>query len=101
MPSWWSAAGDDAASTALGLATLGTNASVIGFPVLPLAPLQAEPGDQDGGEQARHHGGGDGRALAQVTAADGALVAERRHQVGGVGWPAARQHPDELEIREG
>src|SRR5262249_50993680 len=71
--------------------------SVIGFPVLPLAPLQAEPGDQDGSEQERDHGGGNGRAFAEVAAAGGALVAERRHQGGGIGRAPPRQPPETLE----
>src|SRR6516162_1440314 len=61
--------------------------SVIALSVLPFAALQSEPRDQDGGEQERNHGGGDGRALAEIAAADGALVAERRHQMRGVGGP--------------
>src|SRR5947208_10189696 len=99
MPSVWSAVTPD--STALGLATLDASTSVIAFSVLPLAPLQPEPRDQDGGEQEWNHGGGDGRALAEIAAADGALVTERRHQMRGVGGAAAREHPDELEVGEG
>src|SRR6266849_2903482 len=99
MPSVWSAV--TPASTDFGLASLGTSASVIALPVLPFAALQPEPGDQDRRQQERNHRGGDGRALAQIPAADGALVAERRHQVRRVDWPAARQHPDELEVGEG
>src|SRR6266576_6520403 len=99
MPSVWSAVTPD--NTALGLATLDASTSVIALSVLPLSPLQSEPRDQDGGEQEWNHGGGDGRALAEIAAADGALVAERRHQMRGVGGTAAREHPDELEIGEG
>src|SRR5262252_8336350 len=101
MPSLWSAVADEPTSTALGPATLGTNASVIALPLLPLAPLQAEPGDQDGGEQERDHGGGNRRALAEVAAADGTLVAKGRHQMRSVHGAAARHDPDELEIGEG
>src|SRR5260221_10840920 len=99
MPSVWSAVTRD--NTGLGLATLDASTSVIAFSVLPLPPLQSEPRDQDGGEQERDHGGGDGRALAEIAAADGALVAERRHQMRGVGGAAAREHPDELGGGEG
>src|SRR5947208_3001505 len=63
MPSVWSAVTPD--STALGLATLDASTSVIAFSVLPLPPLQSEPRDQDGGEQERDHGGGDGCPLAR------------------------------------
>src|SRR5215475_12740945 len=100
MPSVLSAVGDVPLSTAFGLATLGTSASVIALPVLPLTPLQSEPGDQDCREQERNHRGGDGRSFAEIAAADGALVAERRHQMGGIGGAAARQHPDELFFYE-
>src|SRR5258706_3398097 len=96
MPSVWSAVTPD--NTALGLATLDASTSVIAFSVLPLPPLQSEPRDQDGGEQERDHGGGDGRALAEITAADGALVAQRRHQMRGVGGAAAPEDPDEVEV---
>src|SRR3984893_5658963 len=75
--------------------------SVIALSVLPFAALQPEPRDQDGGEQEWNHGGGDGRTLTEIAAADGALVAERRHQMRGIGGAAPRQHPDELEIGEG
>src|SRR5262245_33419111 len=99
MPSAWSAV--TPASTAFGLATLGTSASVIALSLLPFPPLQSEPGDKDRRQQERNHGGGDGRSLAEIAAADGTLIAERRHQVRGIGGPAARQHPDELEIGKG
>src|SRR5262245_63304623 len=99
MPSVWSAVTPD--STALGLATFDASTSVIAFSVLPLSPLQSEPRDQDGGEQERNHGGGDGRALAEIAAADGALIAERRHQMSCVGGAAAREHPEEVEVGEG
>src|SRR5215469_3217196 len=96
MPSVWSAV--TPVSTACGVAALEASTSVIALSVLPLSPLQPEPRDQDGGEQEWNHGGGDGRALAEIAAADGALVAERRHQMRGVGGPAAREHPYELDI---
>src|SRR5437016_5328103 len=76
MPSVWSAVTPD--STALGLATLDASTSVIAFSVLPLPPLQSEPRDQDGGEQERDHGGGDGCPLAEIAAADGAPVPDQR-----------------------
>src|SRR5262245_23081734 len=99
MPSAWSAV--TPASTAFGLATFGTSASVIALSLLPLASLQSEPGDEDRRQQEWDHGGGDGRTLAEIAAADGALIAQRCHQVGGIGGAAARQYPDELEIGEG
>src|SRR5262245_32599412 len=99
MPSAWSAV--TPASTAFGLAALEASASVIALSLLPLASLQSEPGDQDRRQQEWDHGGGDGRSLAEIAAADGALIAERRHQVGGISGPTARQDPDELEIGEG
>src|SRR5438132_1283269 len=101
MPSLWSAVGEEATSTVCGSATLGTSASVIALALLPLAALQPEPGDQDGGEQEWDHRGRDGRALAEIAAADGALVAERRHQMRGVHRSAPREHPDELEVGKG
>src|SRR6266511_940601 len=97
MPSVWSAVTPD--STAFGLAILASTL-VIALSVLPFAPLQPEPRDQDSGEQERDHGGSDGRAFAEIAAADGALVAQRRHQMRGVGGTAAGEHPDELEIGE-
>src|SRR5215470_1490967 len=100
MPSVWSAA-DEPVSTAFGWSALPASASVIALPMLPFPTLQPEPGDQDRRQQKRDHGGGDGRSLAEIAATDGALVAERRHQVGGIGWTAARQYPDQLEIGEG
>src|SRR5262249_56751931 len=93
MPSVWSAV--TPVSTACGVAALDASTSVITLSVLPLAALQPEPRDQDGGEQEWNHGGGDGRALAQIAATDGALVAARRHQMRGGGGAAPRQHPPE------
>src|SRR4249919_2017982 len=99
MPSEWSAV--TPASTDFGLASLAASASVIALTMLPFAALQPEPGNQYRGQQEGNHRGGDGRALPEVTAADGALVAERRDQVRRVDRPTARQHPDELLICEG
>src|SRR5215831_19895733 len=99
IPSVWSAVTPE--STAFGLASLGASTSVIALSLLPLSTLQPEPRDQDGGEQEWDHCGGDGGALSQVAAADGALVTKRRHQVCGIGRAAAREHPDQLEIGEG
>src|SRR5262245_61102233 len=65
-----------------------TSELIIALSLLPLASLQSEPGDQDRRQQERNHGGGDGRSLAEIAAADGALIAERRHQVRGIGGPA-------------
>ncbi len=78
-----------------------TETSVIVLSLLPLAPLQSEPGDEDRGEQERDHRGGDGGALAQMPAEDRALVAERRHEMRCVHRTAACEHPDQLEVREG
>src|SRR5215475_13915377 len=100
MPSVWSATADEPVSTARGCTVLEASASVTAFPLLPFSTLQSEPGDQDGGEQERDHGGGDGRSFSEIAAADRALVAERRHQMGGVSGTAASQEPDELEIGE-
>src|SRR5262245_13836322 len=99
MPSVWSAVTPE--STTFGLASLDASTSVIALSLLPFSALQPEPRDQDGGEQERDHRRGDSGALSEVTAADGALIAERRHQVRGIGRAAARKYPDELEIGEG
>src|SRR5215510_1991325 len=88
-------------STVLGSATFGATASVIAFALLPFAPLQSEPGDQDRSPQEWDHCSRDCRTFAEIAAADGALIAERGHEVRGIGWTAARQHPDELEVGEG
>src|SRR5262245_27220928 len=101
MPSLWSAAGEEPASTVRGSATLGTRASVIALALLPLATLQAEPGNQDGRKQEGNHRGGDGRTLTEIAAADGALIAERGHQVRGIYRATAGEYPDELEVGEG
>src|SRR5437764_5595125 len=98
MPSVWSAV--TPSSTAFGPATLGTSASVIALPLLPFSALQAEPGNQDRRQQKWNHGCGDSRAFAQVAAPDSALIAERGHQMGGVGGPATGQFPDQLEVGE-
>src|SRR5436309_14269657 len=96
MPSVWSAVTPD--STALGLATLDASTSVFAFSVLPLPPLQSEPRDQDGGEQERDHGGRDGGPLADITAADGYMVSDRRHRMRGVRGAPAPAHTDAPEI---
>src|SRR5438046_2553175 len=101
MPSVWSAMTDEPTSTVFGSATLAASTSVIALAMLPLATLQPEPGNQYRCEQERDHGGGDGGALPEVAAADGALIAQRCHQMRCVDGAAARQHPDELEIGEG
>src|SRR3954463_8178817 len=101
MPSEWSASGEEPCSTVFGSATLGISASVIAFALLPFPALQAEPGDHYRGEQERDHGGRDRRAFAEMAAENGALIGQRRHQLRGVDRPAAGQHPDQLEIREG
>src|SRR5260221_4527578 len=98
MPSVWSAVTPD--NTALGLATLDASTSVIAFSVLPLPPLQSEPRDQDGGEQERDHGGGDGRTLPEIAAAPGARVGQPRHHNAGVWRGAALTAPDKPGIRE-
>src|SRR5208337_1388561 len=100
MPSLWSANGDEPASTALGWASLAAR-SVTALSMLPLAALQPEPGHHDSCEQERDHRGRDCRALAEHAAEDGALIRERRHQVGCIDRPAARHGPDQLEIGEG
>src|SRR5262245_62182840 len=88
-------------STVLGSATLGATASVIAFTLLPFAPLQSEPGDQDRSQQERDHCSRDRRTFAEIASADGALIAERGHEMRGVGRTAARQYPNELEVGEG
>src|SRR5215471_13458123 len=98
MPSVWSAVTPD--STACGLATLDASTSVIALSVLPFTTLQPEPRDENRGEQEGNHRGGNGRAFAEIAAADRALVTQRRHQMRRVGGTASRQHPDELEIGE-
>src|SRR5262249_62039935 len=99
MPSVWSAV--TPLSTACGVVALDASTSVIALSVLPFAALQPEPRDQDGGEQKWNHGGGDGRALAEIGAAAGALGAERRHQMRGGGGGGARGDPSEVGIRGG
>src|SRR5581483_8035256 len=101
MPSLWSAAADEPASTECGSATLGTSVSVIALSLLPFPTLQSEPGDQDGAEQERDHRGRDRRAFAEMAGEDGALIGQRRHQLRGIDRAAAREHPNELEVGEG
>src|SRR6185437_16892199 len=99
MPSLWSA--DESVSTCCGSAICFASASVIVFSLLPLAALQAEPGDENGEKEERDHRRRDGRALAEIAAHDAALIGIGRHQVRGIDRSAARHHPDELEIGEG
>src|SRR4051794_1244550 len=66
--------------------------SSVGSSLLPLAALQTEIAEQNGGEQERHHRDRDGRALAELSARNGALEAQGRHQVGGIERAAAGQH---------
>src|SRR5438270_13193670 len=94
MPSVWSAVTPE--STAFGLATLDASTSVIALSLLPLSALQPEPRDQDGGEQERNHGVGNGGVFSVVAAADGALIAGRRHQLGGSGRRAGWVNLGEL-----
>src|SRR5262245_55036577 len=96
MPSVWSAV--TPLSTACGVVALDASTSVIALSVLPFPALQSEPRDQDGGEQKWNHGGSDGGTLAEVAAADGTLISERRHQMCGVGRASAGEHPNQLEI---
>src|ERR1700754_1625798 len=100
MPSLWSVAAA-AAITLAGWASLEASVSVIALSLLPLAPLQAEPGHQDRGQQERDHGGGDRRPLPELAAENRALIGQRRHELRRVHRPAAREHPDELEVGEG
>src|SRR5262245_32371627 len=64
--------------------------SVITLSLLPLAPRQREVAEQRRDDEERHHGDGDRRALAELTAGDAALEGERRQQMGGVHRAAAR-----------
>src|SRR5580704_14541181 len=105
MPSAWSpATGRTAAAAATSVfaaALRVTASSVIALTLLPFASLQPEPRDQDGAQEERDHGRRDRGALAEMTAQDGALVGQRRHQLRGIDGAAPGQHPDELEVREG
>src|SRR5215470_6174110 len=74
--------------------------SVIALALLPFAPLQAEPRDEDCAEQERNHRRGDGGPFAEMAGDDGALIGERRHQLRRVDGAALGEHPDELEVRE-
>src|SRR3984893_412052 len=99
MPSARSPPASAAATRLASSSLVSAASSVIALTLLPFAPLQAEPGDQDRAEEERDHRRGDRGALAEMAAQDGALIGQRRHQLGRVDRPAARQHPDELEIR--
>src|SRR5512143_1849340 len=98
MPSLWSAV---AFSTARGSAALPASASVIAFALLPFPALQAEPRYEDRREQEGDHRRRDRGSLAKLTGDDGALIGQRRHQLRCVDRPAAREHPDQLEVSEG
>src|ERR1039457_769104 len=100
MPSLWSVAADDPERTCFGSASSEANISVIALSLLPLAPLQPKPGNQNGRQQERDHGGGDRRALAELPAQDRPLIRQRRHQLRGVDRTAAREHPDQLKVGE-
>src|ERR1700676_51664 len=54
---------------------------IIGFTLLPLPPLQPEPGNHDRGQQERDHRARDRPAFAELTCDDGALVGQCRHQM--------------------
>src|ERR1035441_7739959 len=101
MPSLWPAAADDPESTCLGSASLEASISVIALSLLPLAPLQAEPGNQNSAQQKWNHGGRDRGPFAELAAQNRALIRQRRHQLRGIDWAAAGKHPDQLKIREG
>src|SRR5204863_6993224 len=65
---------------------------------LPPQGIQRRPGEKG---QERQREPGDGGSFAQRAARDRALIGERDEQMGGVGGSAARDGPDELEVREG
>src|SRR5436309_14435758 len=100
MPSLWSSiatVGAELCSTALrSIREVGR--SVIVFTLLPLAALQPEPGDHDGGEQERDHRARDRRPLTQLTRDDRALVRQRRHQMASVDRTATCQRQDQLAV---
>src|SRR5262245_55105742 len=98
MPSVSSASGAEPVSTAFGLVALPARTSVIAFALLPFPPLQAEPGNKNCREKERDHRGRDGGAFAEIATHDCALVRERRHQMRCIDRPAARHHPDQLEV---
>src|SRR5436190_19813119 len=74
--------------------------SVIRLSLLPLASLQPEPGDHDGGEQERNHRARDCRALAELARDDSAMIRKRRHQLGGIERTAERLRPVQQAIGE-
>src|SRR6202047_202787 len=78
----------------------GSTESVIVRSLLPFAALHAEPGNRDRGEQEWNHRGGNRGALAEPAADDAALIAQGGHQMRGIDRAAARQRPDQLEVRE-
>src|SRR5262245_62565741 len=98
MPSLWSAV---AVSTARGSAALLASASVIALALLPFAPLQAEPGDQDRRQQERNHGRRNRGTFSELAGDDSALIGQRCHQLRCVDRAATRQYPDQLKVGEG
>src|ERR1035437_10303215 len=81
MPSLWSAAADDPESTCFGSASLEASISVIALSLLPPAPLQAEPGNQNSAQQKWNHGGRDRGPFAELAAQNRAPIRQRRHQL--------------------
>src|SRR6187551_1949198 len=103
MPSLWSSiltVGDEPDSTALRL-ICWVGRSIIVLTLLPLAALQSKPGNHDRGEQEWDHRTRYRRPLAELSRDDGALIRQRRHQMGGIDRPAARHRPGQLEVGEG
>ncbi len=68
--------------------------------ISPFQPPQVAELEPDDDEEHGQHEQRDGRALAEQTGGDADLIGVRREEVGGIGRPAARQHVDELEVRE-
>src|SRR5690242_5646980 len=100
MPSVSSASGTEPVSTAFGVAALPASTSVIALALLPFSSLQAEPRNENGGEQERDHRGRDGGTFAKIAAHDRALVRKRCHQVRCIDRSTTRHHPDQLEVGE-
>src|SRR5579872_2992058 len=80
---------------------LDAGRSVIVLSLLPLAPLQTEPGHHDRGQEERDHGARDRSTFAELTCDDCTLIRQRRHQMGGVDRAATYHRPDQLEVCEG
>src|ERR1700687_6251096 len=74
--------------------------SVIVRSLLPFPALHAEPGNRDSRQQDRDHGSRYRSPLAEPAADDAALIAQGGHQMRGIDRTAARQRPDQLEVRE-